>query len=465
MPQIVPLFAGNLPLLVQDKTFVLHNRHIRKKIMAVPLFILKNPKAKGETLIHLLVNIKNERVKFSTGQKIKPEHWNKTTQRPDTSQAATDKILLRKLQDIDFFLSRFSVKVQETEKLCKLQKIAFTPEFLKSELEKEFRPKAPYKEPKPKIDFLQFIDESIASARFAKNSKPPRPISPLTIKKFRIAQKHLINYVALKKNGKATFDQINKDFYEGFIQYLQTDLNQASNTIGKNVGVFLKFLHEAREKGLVKDNKELRSLKEFKEDVFNIYLTEDDLNAIYLTDLSHYPGHEKIRDLFIIGCRTALRFSDFTRIRKTDILTTENGEVLQIKQTKTRKDVFIPLHPQAKSIIQKYDYILPRRISNQRTNEYLKKIGELCHLNDQVKKSKTKGGIMIETIHQKWELLTTHTARRTGATLMYKAGIPAISIMKITGHKTEASFLKYIKLSDKEHAELMLKHPYFSNRQ
>ncbi len=430
--------------------------------MSEPIFILKNPKAKNETLIHLLYNIKFDRLKFSTSLKIKPDYWNKATQRPDTSNIE-DKKLLSKLKKIDLFLNRFAARTKEIEEHCEFQKIPFTIEYLKSELEKEFRPKPPEKEDKPKIDFLQFIDECIENTRFAKNSKPPRPISPETIRKYRIAQKHLINYVNLKRNGKATFDKIDQDFYEGFIMYLQNDLDQSSNTIGKNVGVFLKFLHEARDKGFVKDTKELRSLKEFKEDVDHIYLTEDDLTAIYQTDLSHYPGHEKFRDLFIISCRTCLRYSDFTRIKPTDIITTKDGEILQINSIKGRKNVYIPVHWQTKAILQKYDYHLPRKISNQRANEYLKKIGELAGLNDIVKISKTKGGKIMETVHKKYELITNHTGRRTGASLMFENEIPALSIMKITGHKTLASFLKYIKTSDQKHAEMMLKHSYFKN--
>ena len=54
---------------------------------------------------------------------------------------------------------------------------------------------------------------------------------------------------------------------------------------------------------------------------------------------------------------------------------------------------------------------------------------------------------------EKWEAVSSHTARRSAATNMFKAGIPSISIMKITGHKTETQFMKYIKVSKEENAD------------
>ena len=59
---------------------------------------------------------------------------------------------------------------------------------------------------------------------------------------------------------------------------------------------------------------------------------------------------------------------------------------------------------------------------------------------------------------KKFEMISSHTARRSFATNLYNDGYPAISIMHITGHKTESSFLKYIKTSPEEHAKKLRKH-------
>ena len=55
----------------------------------------------------------------------------------------------------------------------------------------------------------------------------------------------------------------------------------------------------------------------------------------------------------------------------------------------------------------------------------------------------------------KYELISSHTGRRSFATNMYKRGLPTLMIMSITGHNTEISFLKYIKVRQQEHAQMM----------
>jgi integrase len=94
-------------------------------------------------------------------------------------------------------------------------------------------------------------------------------------------------------------------------------------------------------------------------------------------------------------------------------------------------------------------------------NDYLKDIGALANITDSIKLSTTKGGMRFDETYKKWELITTHTARRSAATNMYLAGIPPISIMKITGHTTEKSFLRYIRISQEDNALKLMEHPYF----
>jgi len=86
----------------------------------------------------------------------------------------------------------------------------------------------------------------------------------------------------------------------------------------------------------------------------------------------------------------------------------------------------------------------------------------MAEIDELVTIAKTKGGEIIEISKPKYQWVSAHTARRTFATLMFKAGFPSISIMKITGHKDERSFLKYIKITGEENATMMLQHEYFS---
>ena len=95
-------------------------------------------------------------------------------------------------------------------------------------------------------------------------------------------------------------------------------------------------------------------------------------------------------------------------------------------------------------------------------NDYLKEIGEEAKITDTVKTAITKGGETKNTVNKKFDLITTHTARRSFATNAYLADVPSISIMKITGHRTESSFMKYIRISQEDNANKLINHPFFN---
>lgn len=130
---------------------------------------------------------------------------------------------------------------------------------------------------------------------------------------------------------------------------------------------------------------------------------------------------------------------------------------MEVKQGKTGHPVMIPLHPVVERIMKKYDYQLPKLISNQKFNEYLKDVvkDEKLNLTETIEKSITRGGVKQTTQYKKWELVKSHTARRSFATNLYLRHVPTITIMAVTGHKTEKSFLKYIKVTPTEHAEMI----------
>jgi integrase len=122
----------------------------------------------------------------------------------------------------------------------------------------------------------------------------------------------------------------------------------------------------------------------------------------------------------------------------------------------------IPINSIISSIIEKYDGRLPTTISNEKMNAYLKQLGEKAELNEKIEVICTKGGKRIREVFKKYELITVHTARRSFASNAYLLQVPTISIMKITGHRTEKSFLKYIKISQEDNANKLVNHPFFS---
>ena len=140
----------------------------------------------------------------------------------------------------------------------------------------------------------------------------------------------------------------------------------------------------------------------------------------------------------------------------------EGGTYINILTQKTSTKVVIPLNPIVINILKKYDGFIPAPLSNQKMNQYLKVIGELAGLTSKISITRTKGGIKTKTAIPKYNLIHTHSCRKSFATNAFLAGVPTLAIMKITGHTTENQFLKYVKISEEENANNLINHKFFT---
>ncbi len=436
--------------------------------MAAPKLLLREPNAKGKTLIFLVFRIGSNRLKYSTGESIEPQYWNTETQTANEAIKG-NKQLSEQLKSINLQLSRYKNKVAEIESFWTGQKIEPTIDGLRVELDKEFKI-LPTPEPEPgpeKITLFGFIDNYIKTVKFTRESNP-KPINLRTIQKYNTTLKTLQDFAQRKRKGKLDFENIDLNFYQDFVTFLQTPLKvgktvkygHSQNTVGKYIKTLKVFLKEATEAGINTNHAfESKKFAATTENVEHINLTENELDLLWNYDLSNNRRLESVRDLFLISCYTGLRFQDFTAISPENII---EGTKLKIFTRKTGKAVVIPIHWRVADLLAKYENHLPRAISNQKMNDYLKEVGELAGINGNVETVKTKGGFRVSKTFKKYELISCHTGRRTFATNLFRAGVPAISIMKLTGHQTEAIFMKYINVSDDENAELLLNHDYFT---
>lgn len=426
--------------------------------MSEATFVLKEPTSKEPTLIYLFYCFNKQRLKYSTGEKIKPKFWNEEKQRArETSAFSTYASLNNTLDNL-------ARDVKDAHRDLVISKTPPTPLKLKDALDRsQFK-----EEYGQSTSFLKFVNdltnESIRKAG--------------TVKQWKQTLNRLIEF----KNDTQTeidFDTINMEFYNKFINYLYnkgytkvsvnknqqkiiTKLDYSKNTIGGFIKNIKIFMNEAVDRNLTK-NLEYRNrkFKVMEEQVDKIYLSQKELLTIYNLKLkTEYKSLEKVRDIFIIACYTGLRFSDLIQVKPENIIS--DGTQIKIKTEKTGELVIIPLHTMAKEIIKKYNGSLPPAISNQPMNRYLKEIAELAELNETINISITRGGKTEHETYKKSDLVTTHTARRSFATNAYLMDVPTVSIMKITGHKTEKSFMRYIRISQEENANKLTSHPFFN---
>ncbi|MDQ3395681.1 MAG: hypothetical protein M3512_16460 [Bacteroidota bacterium] len=193
-----------------------------------------------------------------------------------------------------------------------------------------------------------------------------------------------------------------------------------------------------------------------------IHLNEKELDLLFKEDLSENKDQEIARDVFLVGCYLAQRYSDYSRVKSHHLQeTSKGGKVINLTQLKTGIKVSIPVRYELDFILSKYNYNLPKT-HEQGLNKSIKDIGKLVEIDELVDIEMVRGGLKIKKTVPKYDLIKTHTARRSGATNMYLAGIPTLENMKITGHTSEVNLLKYIKASTEETAIKLSSHPYFN---
>jgi hypothetical protein len=387
-------------------------------------------------------------LKYSTEKSIKPQYWN-------------DKPDYRAKQTKHFDYNTFNTGLDNLQNAAKKihgelinKGINPTPENIRQALDIEFNRNDPTELPKTLNLYIErFVKDCESGARTTEKKTRYSKGSIKNIKSFET----LLNLYQKKKNRRLNFDNITLDFYEDFISFLNKK-SYSPNTLGRVIKHLKLIMRAARDQGLHNNNEfERRAFKTPSVEVANIYLTETELKEMLKLDLSESPHLEQARDVFLIGCYTAQRFSDYSRIRKDHI----NNGFIELIQQKTGAKVVIPIRPELEILLKKYDYNVPKTYE-QKLNKYIKTVGKKAKIKEPVIIEAIRGGLKVETTKPKHDFIKTHTARRSGCTNMFDAGLNTLVIMKISGHKTEKEFLKYIKLSEKQAAEKAAQHPYFS---
>ena len=153
--------------------------------------------------------------------------------------------------------------------------------------------------------------------------------------------------------------------------------------------------------------------------------------------------------MFVLACLTGLRFSDFSILRPEDL----RNDMLYKKQEKSDHWVVIPLRQEAKQIFTDQFRDRIPQVSNPEFKRHIKTIGKLAGIDQLIKFSYKKGNKSISVTKHKFDWITSHTARRSFCTNEFLAGTPVKLIMKISGHKNEKDFYKYIRITPEEAAQ------------
>lgn len=267
---------------------------------------LKEPTSNKPTLIYFKAYLRaeNKRFKYSTGEKIHPKYWDFIIKKPKELTGRTKTAI--ELRSINRQLQRYVNKYEDIRSYYDNINEILTISTLKNEFDKEFRLGF-----SGVNEFFRSYDEFLQSKRERKEN------SQGTIYRYEYLKSLLKDFANIKKYN-LRFSTINSNFEDKFLGYCRANKGHSNNTIGRNIGLLKTFMYWAERVGK-HTNTAFKSIRKTKHEPDEIALTDKQFEQLFKHDLSHNKRLEKVRDVFIFGCSTGLRYSDYHRVGKRHI--------------------------------------------------------------------------------------------------------------------------------------------------
>lgn len=275
-----------------------------------------------------------------------------------------------------------------------------------------------------------------------------------TKRRFNSFKKDL-EYYNTENDTVLRFDTLSEKALYDFLYCIQERKNLLNTTLAKKASVMRWYLRWAYKKGLYQGDLHNKFTPKLKGGNFEhkniIYLTVEELQKLEHKTFDKSQQHlEHIRDVFLFACYSGLRFSDIQALAPYQI----HDDVIEVVTIKTENHITINLNKYTRAIIEKYadwakatNRVLPV-ISNQKTNDALHALCELCEINTPTLQVYHRLDKKEEVWLPKYELITFHASRRTFITHALRLGIPPEVIMKFSGHQKREMLDPYMAVVD-----------------
>ena len=437
--------------------------------MPVNYYLEKRASKKNEHPIRLSAVVKGVRILSTTGFSVDGESWDAEHMRVKPHQTNSKK---QTSAQINKYLNGIEGVVLDFENTCRirpsLEKLkevinSYNPDADPNAEEGEEQDNTP-KRPSAITYFDEFVKEQSIEFQWTTG----------TMQCWAAFRRHLSDNI----KGKS-FDCFNDDGINAFVRFLRVHEKMEEKTVQKHYLNLRWFLNWAVRKRYASE-KEIGTVQPKFKVVEKpvIFLTKDELLKLYKYEipangtkvkLHTYDGEEyekevhdasalaKTRDLFCFCAFTSLRYSDMASLKRGDI----HEDYIDITTQKTHDHLPINLNAFAKEILDKYkDCRFPGGLAlpvicNQRMNDYIKDLCELCEFNDPISRVCYRAGQREEETRPKYELIGTHAGRRTFICFALSSGIPPQVVMKWTGHSDYKAMKPYIDIAEKTKAEAM----------
>lgn len=410
---------------------------------------------------------------------IDPSLWDSKRNAPKTFNKATQPDLYAQSAALSKYLDAVRSDIVVAVDACAERDEAFTRERLAEIAGREVKKESPTdKAPQDMLKYCAWLIDRMEDGQFLNGSTP---YDHDTIKTWRVFYRVLSDFRANYESGKGKvlrWDSINKVVYDAFLAFLG-GRGYTVKSQNKLIICWKALIRYASSYHGLHDNlgclAVMRRIPEVAGcSTTKIYLTTDEIQALY--DMPLEPGSmkDKVRDLFLIGVYTCQRVSDYNNLSALNFCTTARGtKVIRLTQEKTDNAVVVPiLNDNLQAIAEKYDYHFPR-VCDVIINRYIKEIAKelsktVPSLAESVRtiltlperRAEEEGRLHFErdeagnVIRPRYELVCTHTARRSGITNLYKSRLfSTLQLMSISGHKSERNFFLYVRESSDELAD------------
>ncbi len=416
-------------------------------------FNLRNPKGEKPTPIYMVVRLYGKQYKFPLGCKVIPSQWNKKKELP--------------------FISPYLSKLDNHNNSIVINKISLKKLLIEEIL------KSICNRPTSESDIIQMFNDKIKEGMTKKNRKNALIDMGNLVEAQRMSDgskrgynAEVISFSSFIKDTKGKsilyWEEVTLSLlteYENWLnrQQVRHKITQElvsieDNTIIGKMGRLYTIMTYAEQKELIdlvetklyklKDKKKRKDKVEENQ----VYLTEENLTSIKSLNLC--GDMQKVRDLFIFQTEVGQRFEDINGL-KNPIIKNDKIQIFQSKALKSNKFVYAPLTHTAKNILEKYKYELPK-IEINKANKILKDIAKKADICYPVQVVERRGGKPYCYTVEAWQLVGTHTARRSYISNNLKEGKDSNIIRKVTGHSTDSAFNRYNRLSSEDAADVII---------
>jgi site-specific recombinase XerD len=411
----------------------------------------------------MFFHFKGRRVVVSTGEKVPIQYWDQKAARVNPTP---------KFKHGTYVNARINLFRARTEQLWQEYRgkgiLPTAAEFKKQLLQRldEIHEEAP--------SLIPFIKEEIERRRAANANKGSLQIywnliyvltgerSPYS--KREKSKSGMVSYQE-RYGGRLDFSDLDENFVSRFKAHFFAQ-GYSDSYVYKQLSTLKMFANVADENNYFKGCPLLRikigkHVEKRSRDA--VYLDRDEMEVLFKMELNERLS--RVRDLLLLGCLTGQRFSDFTQINPANIVGKEGEKYIKLRQQKTDAEVWLPIEdPMLITILERNGWRAPKTMSNQKLNEAVKELCALAGFDEEVEITKYVGGKKVKVLAKKYELVSTHTGRRSFASNAIKDGMDEQAVMIYTGHTSMASFKKYICVTKEELAKTHRKRFFFTRK-